>query len=579
MRKLSLLSVALSATLLSACGGSDSDDNQPPVTTDISVQGQVSYLGAVPGADVCADLNRNLSCDADEPTTTTDNDGKYQLDWRSDDPTPDYYLLASWLPQASDNTSAKQQHNKQSVAAQTADDGSLVLFALNQHTGAINLVTHLEFSRLQQMLQAGIGDTQRDNLLQELRQLYSQLFAPESENPYQLAADVTAAPAFAEAFWLLQHIHALTEAQIEKLLGEGNHEAILAAEQTLAMTLNELRQLIAASGQTAETFLATDPQEVRNKVNSAMVALGYLEPLDDKTMNDNDWVIVLNGLMEDDEQAHHLDLGLTGGSEVFTLQYGDPSKFLTGSVNQGKVLAQDVTLGDEVANECWNTQMERWINADRKDQGYSPSAPVIEGNQLHTFYDGTQVPITMQVDKYQADAEDWQTLLAGTPAALQLAKLEWPGQVYRIWTAQQADVMCRNEEFVSWEMPVANAEDLDSRALITLFWPIATEDEITLDGEQRFTLNFGDTPESYEWQLIQSPSGAPLLQITELLDNPELADKVLPSQYLIQGDQLIEVNIYRAFDFDAGRQQLRLTYEQSFSDSLYQHLKQLAQAN
>lgn len=139
--------------------------------------------------------------------------------------------------------------------------------------------------------------------------------------------------------------------------------------------------------------------------------------------------------------------------------------------------------------------------------------------------------------------------------------------------------MCRNEEFVSWEMPVANAEDLDSRSLITLFWPIATEDEITLDGEQRFTLNFGDTPESYEWQLIQSPSGAPLLQITELLDNPELADKVLPSQYLIQGDQLIEVNIYRAFDFDAGRQQLRLTYEQSFSDSLYQHLKQLAQAN
>ncbi len=70
-----------------------------------------------------------------------------------------------------------------------------------------------------------------------------------------------------------------------------------------------------------------------------------------------------------------------------------------------------------------------------------------------------------------------------------------------------------------------------------------------------------------------------MLQITELLDNPELADKVLPSQYLIQGDQLIEVNIYRAFDFDAGRQQLRLTYEQSFSDSLYQHLKQLAQAN
>lgn len=526
MVKPKYLAVLLSAMLLSACGNSDSDDNQPPVTTDISVQGQVSYLGAVQGADVCADLNRNLSCDADEPTTTTDNDGKYQLDWRSDDPTPDYYLLASWLPQASDNTPAKQQHNKQSVAAQTADDGSLVLYALNQHTGAINLVTHLEFSRLQQMLQAGIGDAQRDNLLQELRQLYSQLFAPESENPYQLAAEVTAAPAFAEAFWLLQHIHALTEAQIEKLLGEGNHEAILAAEQTLAMTLNELRQLIAASGQTAETFLATDPQEVRNKVNNAMVALGYLEPLDDKTMNDNDWVIVLNGLMEDDEQAHLLDLGLTGGSEVFTLQYGDPSKFLTGSVNQGKVLAQDVTLGDEVANECWNTQMERWINADRKDQGYSPSAPVIEGNQLHTFYDGTQVPITMQVDKYQA-----------------------------------------------------GAEDLDSRALITLFWPIATEDEITLDGEQRFMLNFGDTPESYEWQLIQSPSGAPLLQITELLDNPELADKVLPSQYLIQGDQLIEVNIYRAFDFDAGRQQLRLTYEQSFSDSLYQHLKQLAQAN
>ncbi|WP_412514618.1 hypothetical protein [Shewanella indica] len=579
MVKPKYLAVLLSATLLSACGNSDSDDNQPPVTKDISVLGQVSYLGAVAGADVCADLNRNLSCDADEPTTTTDSDGKYQLDWRSDEPTPDYYLLASWIAQTSDNPPAKQQHNKQSVTARTADDGSLMLFALNQHTGAINLVTHLEFSRFQQMLQAGISDAKRDSLLKELRQLYSLLFATEGKTPYQIPAEVTAAPTFAEAFWLLQHIHALTAAQIEKLLGEGNHEAILAAEQTLAMTLNELRHLIAASGQTAATFLATDPQEVRNKVNNAMVVLGYLEPQDDKTMNDNDWVIVLNGLMEDDEQAHLLDLGLSGAPEFFSLQYGDPSKFLIGSVNQGKVLAQDIPLGDEVASECWNTQMERWINAERKDQGYRPSAPVIEGNQLHTFYDGTQVPITMRVDKYQTGDEDWQSLLAGTPAVLQLAKLEWPGQVYRIWTAQQADVMCRNEEFVSWEMPVANAEALDSRALITLFWPIATEDEITLDGEQRFTLNFGDAPESYEWQLIQSPSGAPLLQITELLDNPELADKVLPSEYLIQGGQLIEVDIYRAFDFDAGRQQLRLTYEQSFSEPLYQHLKQLAQAN
>lgn len=85
-RKLLLLTAAITA--LTACGGgsSSSSDNTPPpvipdpVTPDpaVTLSGKAAD-GYLSNARVCLDTNRNLKCDANEPTTTTGAGGSYVL--------------------------------------------------------------------------------------------------------------------------------------------------------------------------------------------------------------------------------------------------------------------------------------------------------------------------------------------------------------------------------------------------------------------------------------------------------------------------------------------------------------------
>jgi hypothetical protein len=80
-RSLSFAAAAAAAALvLSGCGGGDDDPAPvvvvPPATATVS---GVVLDGTLAGATVCLDLNDNRACDAGEPSTTTDANGKYTL--------------------------------------------------------------------------------------------------------------------------------------------------------------------------------------------------------------------------------------------------------------------------------------------------------------------------------------------------------------------------------------------------------------------------------------------------------------------------------------------------------------------
>lgn len=61
------------AGLLSSCGGGGGSN---PTTSNVSGTVADGYLG---GAQICADINNNKVCDTGEPTTTSDNNGVWEL--------------------------------------------------------------------------------------------------------------------------------------------------------------------------------------------------------------------------------------------------------------------------------------------------------------------------------------------------------------------------------------------------------------------------------------------------------------------------------------------------------------------
>ncbi|MCP4326523.1 MAG: hypothetical protein GY787_32775, partial [Alteromonadales bacterium] len=74
----SILAVAITASL-AACGGNGSNsepDTPEPETKALSGKAADGYLGF---ATVCLDVNNNKTCDSDEPTTTTNATGDFEL--------------------------------------------------------------------------------------------------------------------------------------------------------------------------------------------------------------------------------------------------------------------------------------------------------------------------------------------------------------------------------------------------------------------------------------------------------------------------------------------------------------------
>lgn len=77
MKMLSSCLLVFTLALLSACGG---DNN----STLLTASGVVINEAPMAGALVCIDVNENLSCDDDEPSTTTDGEGTFELQYSRD---------------------------------------------------------------------------------------------------------------------------------------------------------------------------------------------------------------------------------------------------------------------------------------------------------------------------------------------------------------------------------------------------------------------------------------------------------------------------------------------------------------
>ncbi|MFT5704359.1 MAG: hypothetical protein ACI8SK_000305 [Shewanella sp.] len=604
MLKCKIRLLLLSLLLLSACGGSDEVEPpiakpQPPMPTpdefDHKVSGTVAYLGAIAGADVCADLDMNKSCDADDPQSTTQPDGSYLINWTDSTENPEYYLIANWTDTHTSNLSVPTQlsvkykstllntpqlmppNNTHSVAPKKAsaiiNNAAAQLMSLNEHDGAINALTHIEFQRYEQMLSQALSSSDIVITKQSLAVILSSLYPHSGSDVYQLSTEQSKAEAFASTQKLHSHLTALID---------DNLTAILGVDEVLSSSKAALMLLIEGSGLSVDEYLNADPIDVRFLVNNTLLAQGYIDtPFDEKIMSENDWQILQSSIMDDGLTPHQFTLAPVHLNSFYTLDYGDPDHTLAGFVTNNQLTGTIIDLSNEqpIPAECWNGQLEKWINADRDDQGYQPVAAEYKNNTITTHYDGTDVPINFSVEKHHRDSVEWGAIISATPSAFKLNKLVWPEYIYRYNIEQTQDVMCRIEaNYSTWDMPSHNDPDrLTTADMARLFWPSFSSDEVTINEAKKqlsIELTFG-TLSTFEWSLQTSPNDLPVIHIVEINVPQEIAAQVIPDNYLINDDVIIEIEINKAISFNDVNDFLLLTYngeEDSFGQRYYQHL-------
>ncbi|MFB2643331.1 hypothetical protein ACE02D_13650 [Shewanella bicestrii] len=576
MFKPKLLSLLIATSLLTACSGSDDKDDTtttpeptPPTEYAHKVTGQVTYIGAIAGANVCVDLNQDLSCSEGEPSTTTGTDGKYQIDWKSETEKPNYYLLANWIDIAP--SSARSALAMSSAAANTsATTGGMNIVALPDHAGHINALTNIEFSRYRKMIEADLTPQQVIEFRAKLKSLYATGFKQVEADLFSLSPEITLQPTFLDTLLLHDYLLNLTNERTVE---------ILAAIEVLIAAFEAFENLILGYGFGTEAYLQTNPVAITNKVESTLVSFGYMEaPVDGKAMNSTDWDTVFSSMLNQTDASHVLNIATVRNSHFVSLDYGTADQTLTGVFSGDAVMIFDNTSGEEVPTECWNEPMKKWINASRNDQGYVLKEPVIEGNQLKTVYAGTEVPVEMNFHKYQNTAADWQDLLANLPSDLKLASLSWPSQIYRMDIKQTADVLCREEDPTTYETGVETASELSAGLIVELLWPFAYPESYVEDSTNKFTIldSFGQPESQHEWSISTSPNGGKLLTITEIVEDPIASQMVQPSYYLVTSNLLTEVELNTGFDTTDNKQLYRFTYDQSFSNTLHNHFKSLA---
>ncbi|MEC4728077.1 hypothetical protein HWQ46_21305 [Shewanella sp. D64] len=596
----------LSSLLLSACGGSDSDpvDIVPPVIEpptpdefDHKVTGTLAYLGAVAGADVCADLDKNKSCDPSDPQSTTTPDGNYQIDWASTTENPEYYLIANWTEtnltprvtpalissqfkssalKVSLNTKSNHDAQSQTVTNTGAviDNGIAQLMSLSSHNGAINPLTHIEFQRYEIMLEQALSSSDIQLKTQQLAVILHSLYPHSGSDVYQLSPEQSNADEFVTTQRLHSHLTAL--------IGD-NLTAILGVDEIFSSSKAALKALIEESDYSVDEYLNSDPIDVRFLVNNTLIAQGYIDtPFDVKIMSENDWQIVDANMMDKGLTPHQFTLAPTHLTSFFTLEYGDPNLSLAGFLNSNNQLMAsivDSSSEQSIPVECWNSQLEKWINVQREDQGYQPVAAEYNNNTVTTRYDGTDVPINFSVDKYHRDSAEWHGIIGATPSAFKLDKTLWPEYIYRYNIEQTQDVMCRIEtDYLTWNMPTHNdPQKLTTADISALFWPTFPPNEITInEAKKQLSLELtSGTVSTFEWSLQTSPNDLPVIHIIEVDIPQEVAAQVIPDNYLINDDRIIEIEINKAISFDDINDFLLLTYDgeqDNFSQRYYQHL-------
>ncbi len=593
MHHKSILAILISGALLIGCGSSDDDTNteitQPdsgtPTTPPVSeynhqVIGLAVYQGALSGATVCADLNQNLACDNDEPFTITDVDGNYQIDWKSEVESPDYYLVANW--EAAKATQAiqarslalniKNPTNRSAPKSVVSDAGKGTLIASPQYNGAINNLTHIKLSRVMEMKNQSLSDSEINQLSTELDALLAILYQLDAASLYSVSADASAKASFTRLEYAIAYLQQVIATQIPNLI---------AAEKILAATYAELWQKLSESGLSAEEFFSTDIYTLAANIlfSDAAIALGFTElPIDSRILSQNDWDIVLGNIINEKGFTNTLSLTMSADMNAFSIQNADNTKTLSWvAVQPNQALAFEASLdeGNEIITECWNKTDKRWYTED--------NGPIIEptitGNTYNTVYSGMYVPITIDIDKVtNANTSDyWQSVLNMAPEILKLDTLTWPDTLYRLTVTQSADVMCRVvDDYETYELSsFVTEETLSTTIMAEILFKFYFPDNIRIDEENQ-TIALLDSDGSIEQRFQMTKSNSPsdqlLIEVAEIVEG-SAQQYVYPDYFVLDNQQLIKVELNKAMQASTANN-VSVTFDNNagFTQTLYQHL-------
>ncbi|ABI70461.1 hypothetical protein [Shewanella frigidimarina] len=601
MHHKSILAILISGALLVGCGSSDDDSNTeitqpdsgtpPPITTPPvaseythRVTGLAVYQGALSGATVCADLNQNLACDSDEPFTITDIDGNYQIDWKSEVETPDYYLVANW--QAATATQAIQARSlalkvknpttRSAPRSIVSDAGKGTLIASPQYNGAINNLTHIKLSRVIEMKSQSLSNSDISQLSAELDTLLAILYQLDADTLYSISAETSASANFMRIDYAIAYLQQVIATQIPNLI---------AAEKILAATYAQLWQILIDSGLSIEEFFSDDIFTLAANIlfSDSAIALGFTElPIDSRILSQNDWDVVLGNIINDSGFANTLSLALLSQFSTFSLDNDETGKTVIGSASIegiGYVTEFPKDIDEqEIEIECWNTTHNGWYTI----APLPTTEPFIEGNSYKTVYESTDVNVTINVEKILTPSDSWSSILNIIPDSLKFNTLNWPQTLYSINVSQEADVMCREvNNYEIYDLPDYETADMITvddiaRAQFDSLYP-----EFIIVDEQQSKITLLDInlqPETtFTVERSISPSNQPLIITTEDAINDKVAEHILPTYYLVADQQLIEVNLNKAFDTKDANNQLMMTYDNSerFTQILYNHLLSL----
>lgn len=603
----SLIAAALSIVLM-GCGSSDSDnpevdtpeitppDTSTPTTPDTGtpatnfdhqIAGVAAYQGALVGATICADLNMNQACETDEPSAMTDSEGAYQIDWQSEVETPEYYLLANWVAASSTSNKKPQvmqlrfkgatQPKQLNTIINAAGLGTLV--ASSEYGGAINLLTNIKFNRKVEIQKSELEESQKTALLTEVDTLLARLFALQPSNLYQ----VTPANSVSDDFIITEALYNY----VEQVLA-GQIPALLALENVLDVSFDDLKALLEDSEFSLEEFIDSDPLAARILISNAAISLGYTEShIDHRIMGEHDWDILLGNIISETGFKNTFTLSSNVGMSSFSLHNSADTKQLFGFLVDDVVTAfeMNITSNDyEWPTQCWNTTSESWMTEDQTSPDFTKPTPYFDGNTYVTYYDNTPVEIHFISQKLLKTDEEWDAIINSTPQALALNDISWPEVSYRMEMQLTENVMCREvDNYDIINLPeYSQLEQINTADIVDLFFDF-DDSQLVITNDVNNTISVEDglgTPlEVYHWELLDSPNGMPMIEITTVPLEQANAGLIDHRNYLIEdfldGKIATQFDLYKATIDESTQLPLMLTYDEDtyeFTDVLYQHL-------
>ncbi|WP_434939126.1 hypothetical protein ACRWQN_17410 [Shewanella sp. HL-SH8] len=570
--------------LLSGCGGSSDTpvqevpDLKPPVQPteyNHQVAGLAVYQGALSGASICIDLNQNYVCDNDEPSSVTDVNGHYQIDWKSEVEIPEYYLLANWAavtvasikPAKVIRANFKHPQPIQAPASIIDENGQGMLIALPEHNGAINGLTNIKATRLATMKLQGLSTADIQTQSAELDGYLAFLYGQQLNTLYQLSA----AQSISERVITVELLHAYLQQVIADQV-----DSILVIELLLANIYDQFEILIDTLNLTPQQFVQANPLDARFIINDELILLGLIQqPIDSQIVSFEEWEAVMENLKD---MTNVFTLNSIGDFHIFSMSKSQPKSTLVGIMDAGQFfgfIREDSPNENERQQECWNSQESIWVKPNSNPT--LPIAPDIQGNTLHLVYEGTNVPITITIEKYQTASEVWQSFLSASPSFLKLADIEWPSTIYRLYFSQADDVMCREaDSYQVYEYAdTFNPATFNTLGVIDTFYSYILPGDVLIN-DQENTYTFVDSGETYGWKLLTSPNMLPLIEVKQQLpENKQL--NVLPSYYLYTDGVFIEVELNEKFNYANTPSYLQLSFgdNYAFGDNLFQTLHSL----